>query len=110
MICPLEATSKAPQKAFATVVRGCFLVGSEPAHTCIAPQARPIASRYTASPPLIIALSLHLVAGSTPMTATVRVRQQPVCSPLPLAGDITHGILMVSKTRDLPKPSRRIAY
>jgi hypothetical protein len=71
MICPLEATSKAPQKAFATVVRGCFPVGSEPAHTCIAPQARPIAFRYTASPPLIIALSLHLVAGSTPMTATV---------------------------------------
>ena len=64
MICPLEATSKAPQKAFATVVRGCFPVGSEPAHTCIAPQARPIAFRYAASAPLII-------AGGTPMTATV---------------------------------------
>jgi hypothetical protein len=72
MICSLEATSKAPQKAFATVVRGrCFPVGSEPAHTSIAPQARPIAFRYAASAPLIIALSLHLVAGSTPMTATV---------------------------------------
>jgi len=71
MICPLEATSKAPQKAFATVVRGrCFPLGSKPAHTSIAPQARPIAFRYAASPP-IIALSLYLVAGSTPMTAMV---------------------------------------
>jgi len=72
MICSLEATSKAPQKAFATVVRGrCFPLGSEPAHTSIAPQARPIAFRYAASARRIIALPLHLVGGGTPMTAMV---------------------------------------